>query len=101
MGPNGTYEMKKPGGFSVRETAAMAPLRGFFYLKKQQNRARANFFFNLTLFLHGFIGVTNRTRFLKNPTWRHIGRSSEQNETANMPIELIDFCQPGQTGSKM
>ena len=37
----------------------------------------------------------------KNLTWCHSGKSSEQAETLNMQIWLMDVCQTYQRGSKM
>ena len=55
----------------------------------------------IPLFLHGFFGVKTEWDLKKNDTWCHSGRSSEQNETLNMPIRLVDFCQTCRRGSKM
>ena len=57
----------------------MPPRRGFFYLKKYDINERD----------------------LQNPTWCYSGRSFKHNETLNMPIELIDFCQTCQPVSEM
>ena len=68
LGPNGKCEIKKRGGFLVKETVAMAPRRKFFLYKKKTKWWTSKFFLKkFILFLYfymAFLGI-NTERDLK------------------------------------
>ena len=70
----------------------------FFYLKEITKWSFSNFFFNIPYFYTWLFGYINLTKLKKNSTWCPGGRSSEQSETFNVPINLIDFCHTCQPG---